>query len=203
MTRIKICGLSTLQDIQAANVLQPDYIGFVFAAGSRRYVSPQKALQLKQMLQPGIQAVGVFVREEMETIRTLVHTGVIDVVQLHGGEDETYVRRLRQHVKVPVLQAFRIDTEQDVRRAEQSTADCILLDSGAGGTGQVFNWALIQHIKRPYFLAGGLGPNNVEQAIARLHPYGVDVSSGLETDGKKDPNKMAAFVAMVRKEENT
>ncbi len=199
--KIKLCGLTRPCDIEAVNELQPDYIGFVFAKKSRRYVSPEKAEELKAMLAPGIQAVGVFVNEEPEQIAALLEAGTIDVAQLHGQESETEIRRLRELTNHPMIQAFRIDTEQDVERANASTADYVLLDSGAGGTGTVFDWDLLQAIRRPYFLAGGLDTENLGTVKAKLNPYGVDVSSGIETDGYKDKEKMTAFVAAARKED--
>lgn len=199
--KIKLCGLTRPCDIEAVNELQPDYIGFVFAKKSRRYVSPEKAEELKAMLAPGIQAVGVFVNEEPEQIAALLEAGTIDVAQLHGQESETEIRRLRELTDHPMIQAFRIDTEQDVERANASTADYVLLDSGAGGTGTVFDWDLLQAIRRPYFLAGGLDTENIGTVKAKLNPYGVDVSSGIETGGYKDKEKMTAFVAAARKED--
>ena len=199
MTKIKLCGLSRPQDIQAANELRADYIGFVFSPGSRRYVSPRQALTLKSLLSPQIHAVGVFVYEEIEKVARLLNSGVIDMAQLHGGEDEDYIRRLRGLTGKPIIQAFRITSDRDVLRAESSIADHVLLDSGAG-TGTTFDWALIRQIKRPYFLAEGLDIHNVKNAVDQLEPYAVDVSSGIETGGVKDPAKMAAFVAAVRKE---
>lgn len=201
MTRIKLCGMTRPCDIQAANALGPQYIGFVFAKKSRRYVSPKQAAALKQLLSPEIQAVGVFVNEPPEAVAELLGSGIIDVAQLHGGEDEAYIGRLRALTSKPIIKAFRIDTPADAGRAEASSADLVLLDSGAGGTGTVFDWSLIRNIRRPYILAGGLGTENVALAIRALRPYGVDVSSGIETDGVKDRDKMAAFVAAVRKEE--
>lgn len=199
--KIKLCGLTRPCDIEAVNELQPDYIGFVFAKKSRRYVSPEKAEELKAMLAPGIQAVGVFVNEEPEQIAALFEAGTIDVAQLHGQESETEIRRLRELTDHPLIQAFRIDTEQDVERANASTADYVLLDSGAGGTGTVFDWNLLRAIRRPYFLAGGLDTENLGTVKAKLNPYGVDVSSGIETGGYKDKEKMTAFVAAARKED--
>ena len=199
--KIKLCGLMRPCDIEAVNELQPDYIGFVFAKKSRRYVSPEKAEELKAMLAPGIQAVGVFVNEEPEQIVSLLEAGTIDVAQLHGQEGEREIRRLRELTDHPLIQAFRIDTEQDVERANASTADYVLLDSGAGGTGTVFDWDLLQAIRRPYFLAGGLDTENLGTVKAKLNPYGIDVSSGIETDGYKDKEKMTAFVAAARKED--
>ena len=199
--KIKLCGLTRPCDIEAVNELQPDYIGFVFAKKSRRYVSPEKAEELKAMLAPGIQAVGVFVNEEPAQIAALFEAGTIDVAQLHGQESETEIRRLRELTDYPLIQAFRIDTEQDVERANVSAADYVLLDSGAGGTGTVFDWDLLQAIRRPYFLAGGLDTENLGTVKAKLNPYGVDVSSGIETGGYKDKEKMTAFVAAARKED--
>lgn len=199
--KIKLCGLTRPCDIEAVNELQPDYIGFVFAKKSRRYVSPEKAEELKAMLAPGIQAVGVFVNEGPEQIVSLLEAGTIDVAQLHGQEGEREIRRLRELTDHPLIQAFRIDTEQDVERANDSTADYVLLDSGAGGTGTVFDWDLLQAIRRPYFLAGGLDTENLGTVKAKLNPYGIDVSSGIETDGYKDKEKMTAFVAAARKED--
>ncbi|MCQ2439144.1 MAG: phosphoribosylanthranilate isomerase [Oscillospiraceae bacterium] len=200
MTGIKLCGLSRSCDIAAANALKPEYIGFVFAQKSRRCVTPEQAAALKQQLSADIQAVGVFVDEPVENVAELLQTNVIDLAQLHGGEDEAYIAALRQRTDRPIIQAFRIATAEDLNKAVQSSADLILLDSGAG-TGTVFDWQLISHVHRPYFLAGGLNPDNVADAIEQLHPYAVDVSSGIETDRVKDQGKMAAFVAAVRKDE--
>lgn len=198
MTKIKLCGLKRPQDIQAANELLPAYIGFVFAPKSRRYVHPDRAEELRRMLNPGIIPVGVFVNETPETVAALLDRGIIDIAQLHGKEDEAYIRRLRQLTQKPLIQAFRVDTPADVAAAQASTADYVLLDSGAGGTGTCFDWSLLQDIQRPYFLAGGLTPENVGGAVATLHPYAVDVSSGIETDGAKDKEKMTQFVRAVR-----
>ncbi len=197
-TKIKLCGLSRPVDIETANRLQPDFIGFIFAPKSRRYVAPERAAELKAMLAPSIQAVGVFVREEPETVAELLRRGVIDVAQLHGGESEEYVARLRALTDKPIIKAFRIDGPEDIQAAQASGADYVLLDNGAGGTGTVFDWGLVQTIDRPYFLAGGLDGENVRSAVETLRPYAVDVSSGIETEGLKDPAKMERFVAQVR-----
>lgn len=200
MTKIKLCGLKRACDIVWANELKPDYIGFVFVRKSRRYVPPQEAGKLKAMLNTSIQAVGVFADEAPERIAELVEEGMIDAVQLHGSEDEEYLTQLRRLISVPVFQAFRIKSKEDIRRAEESSADVILLDSGAG-CGEAFDWSLLQDRKRPYFLAGGLTPENVADAIERFRPCGVDASSSLETDGYKEREKMAAFVEAVRGKE--
>ena len=202
MTKIKLCGLSRPCDILTANELKPEYIGFVFAPKSKRYIDPQKAAQLKELLSSDIRAVGVFVDEAPDTVAALLNSGVIDIAQLHGSEDEAYIQRLRQRTDQPIIKAFQIKTYHDLAEAEACTADHILLDSGAG-TGNVFDWSVLQDVKRPYFLAGGLSPDNVGDAVRLLHPYAVDVSSGIETDGRKDEEKAAAFIAAVRKEEQS
>ena len=200
MTKIKLCGLSRSCDIEAANELKPEYIGIVFAPKSKRYATPKKAKELKQLLDPEIKAVGVFVNEKPERVACLLKNGVIDIAQLHGSENEDYISRVRSLTDKPIIKAFRIETAKDIADIERCSADYVLLDSGAG-TGIKFDWNLIQNIKRPYFLAGGLSPDNVGDAVTMLHPFAVDVSSGIETDGVKDKIKMAAFVAAVRKEE--
>ena len=198
MTKIKLCGLTELCDIEAANSLTPEYIGFVFAKKSRRYVPPEKAAEFKERLATGIRSVGVFVNEAPETVAGLLEDGIIDMAQLHGSEDEIYIRRMRELTGRPLIQAFSMDAAEDIRAAEESPADYILLDSGKGGTGNAFDWNLIKGIHRPFFLAGGLHAGNVAEAVRRLSPYGVDVSSGIETDGKKDARKMAEFVRLIR-----
>lgn len=201
MTKIKLCGLSRACDIEAVNRLCPDYIGFVFAAGSRRLVSRKTAEALRCRLKPGIQAVGVFVNEDIVKVAELLQAGIIDLAQLHGSETEEYIRQLRRLTSRPIIKAFRIDGEGDVRAAAASSADLVLLDSGSGGTGTAFDWGLLKEVKRPYFLAGGLDADNAAAAIRTLRPYGVDVSSGIERLGYKDPEKMKAFVDAVRKED--
>ena len=201
MTKIKLCGLSRQCDIEWANELKPDYIGFVFAKKSKRYVSPEKAKALKSLLFPDIKAVGVFVDEPIGNIAKLLSDNIIDLAQLHGSEDEEYITRMKALTDKPVIKAFRIKNENDITSAKNCKADFILLDSGAG-TGRSFNWNLLENIDRPYFLAGGLYPENVEIAIDTLSPFAVDVSSGIETDNLKDKNKMTAFVNAVRKETN-
>ncbi len=199
MTKIKLCGLSRPCDIEAANRLKPEYIGFVFLPKSRRYVTYERAKELKSMLSPEIKAVGVFVDESPQMVAQLLNDGIIDIAQLHGSEGEDYIKLMRNLANKPIIKAFRIKLWDDIARAEESSADYILLDSGMG-TGIQFDWNLIQSIKRPYFLAGGLDCGNVCEAIKKLRPYAVDVSSGIETNGLKDKEKMAEFVAMVRKE---
>ncbi len=186
MTKIKICGLSRKCDIEAANALLPDYIGLVFFRKSKRYTA--------------IKAVGVFVDESVENIVKLLDHRVIDIVQLHGNEDEDYIKELRRFTDKPIIKAFCIKREEDVIKANESTADYVLLDAGMG-SGNVFDWMLINKINRPYFLAGGLSLENAGKAIELLNPYALDVSSGVEKNGLKDKGKMAAFVDAIRKDE--
>lgn len=200
MTKIKLCGLSRPCDIEAVNELKPDYIGFVFAPESRRYVTYEKAEELKRRLSPEIRAVGVFVNELPQNVARLLQNGIIDMAQLHGDEDEDYIAKLRLLTDKKIIRAFCIKTADDIKIAAQSEADYILLDSGAG-TGTVFDWEYVKSIGRPYFLAGGLDAGNAAGAVRALHPFAVDVSSGIETDGVKDKIKIAAFVAAVRKED--
>jgi phosphoribosylanthranilate isomerase len=196
MIKVKLCGLTRLCDIAWTNEAQPDYAGFVFA-GTRRRVSDETARTLRQHLDTAIPAVGVFVDEPIDHIVSLVRAGTIQMVQLHGHEDETYIRSLRQVAAVPVIQAFAIRREDDMQRARDSTADYILLDQGAGGTGQRFDWRHTRHIDRPFFLAGGLDAAHIAEAMS-FQPFALDVSSGIETDGFKDRHKIMEFMAQVR-----
>ena len=197
MTKVKFCGLKSLRDVEYVNLCRPDYVGFVFWPKSRRYVERKLAEEMKGALAPGITAVGVFVDEIPEKVAELLNEGVIDLAQLHGSEDEAYIAKLRQLTDKGIIKAFRVKGEEEILSAEECTAGQILLDSGAG-SGERFDWSVVKDVKRPYFLAGGLTPENVGEAIRRLHPYGVDVSSGIERDGRKDLDKMEAFVRAVR-----
>lgn len=199
MTKIKICGLKSEDDISYVNELKPDYIGFVFLQGRLRYVSPKKAASLRAFLDPAIQSVGVFVNEPMEHIAALLQNETIQMAQLHGQEDEAYVEELKRLCHKPIIKAFIIKTKDDIQRALSYPADYLLLDNGLG-TGETFDWSLIQNIDRPFFLAGGLNPENVRQAISIAHPYAVDTSSGVETDYRKDYKKIKSFIHSVRGE---
>ncbi|MDY4953898.1 MAG: phosphoribosylanthranilate isomerase [Candidatus Onthomonas sp.] len=196
--KVKLCGLRRAEDIAFANEAQPDYIGFVFAPKSRRAVTAVEARALREQLSAGIIPVGVFVNQPVELVAQLLNDGVIDWAQLHGQEDESYLTALRRLTAKPILQAFRVETQADVVRAAASSADGILLDNGAGGTGEAFDWSLVRDCDRPFFLAGGLTPENVAEAIAQVRPYAVDTSSGVETAGWKDREKMRRFVQAVR-----
>ena len=193
MTRIKFCGLRTLDDIFFANELLPEYVGFVFAPKSKRYVTPAQAEKFRAALSKKILAVGVFVNEKLSTVAELLNSGIIDAAQLHGNETDDYINNLRGVTNKIIIKAFRADTIK-----ENSLADFILIDAGAGD-GQTFDWTLIKNLRREYFLAGGLNPSNVGDAIKLLKPFAVDVSSGIETDGRKDFKKMATFAEVVRR----
>ncbi len=189
-TRIKICGLSRMEDIDYVNEARPDYCGFVIGVpASRRNVT------VTQLVCP----VGVFVNAEQELIAELLNDGVIDAAQLHGNEDETYIARLRDMTDKPLIKAFSIQNFSDLEEAEKSSADLVLLDHGKGGTGAAFDWELLRYWKkRPYILAGGLDAGNIPEAVRKYHPYAVDLSSSVESSGKKDREKILAAVAAVR-----
>lgn len=198
MTRMKFCGLKTLDDIYAVNELAPDYVGFVFAQKSKRHVTPAQADKFRNALSKKILAVGVFVNAELAMLDELLNTGTIDIAQLHGDEDDAYIKKIRAFTRKPIIKAFKIHTAGDLIAAEKSPADFILLDGGAGD-GLTFDWRLMKNFRREYFLAGGLTADNVGAAIELLNPFAVDVSSGIEVDGHKDFNKMATFAEVVRR----
>lgn len=202
MTRIKICGLTHMEDIVAVNRCRPDYIGFVFAE-SRRRITPRTARRLKSNLDPRINAVGVFVNEPIPAIAELCAAGVIDIVQLHGDEDEEYIKNLRQTTAVPVIKALRVRSRQQILGAQDISCDWLLLDAYTpgchGGSGVTFDRTIIPQPCRPFFLAGGLVLSNIFTAIEECRPYGIDLSSGVETGGRKDPDKIEQVVALVRR----
>ena len=198
MTKIKLCGMSRDEDILAANALLPDYIGFIlYFEKSRRNVLPETARRLKRLLSPEIRAVGVFVDAPLDAVAELLEDGTIDLAQLHGSEDENYIAALKARTGSPVVKAFKATEPEARRRAEECGADLVLLDSGKG-YGISYDFRITKDMKRPYFLAGGITIENVADAIRAVRPYAVDISSGIETDGKKDPEKMAEFVRRVR-----
>lgn len=196
MTLVKICGLTRPEDIDAVNSLSPDMAGFVFFGPSRRCVTRDSARELESGLDPSIVKVGVFVDEDPLVIADLVGSGIIDAVQLHGVEDGAYIHGLRRLVDVPIIKTFMVRGPRDIGAANRSDADCVLLDAGMG-SGMTFDWSLLDGMERDYILSGGLNPGNIRDAVEMLHPYGVDVSSGVETDGRKDPSKMSAFLRTV------
>lgn len=200
--KIKICGLSRIEDIEYANEALPDYIGFVFAK-SRRQVTPEKAAELKGLLDSRICAVGVFVNADIDFIAGLVHNDIIGCVQLHGSEDEEYVKLLRSRIpeSAPLIKAFSVSSSENIRKAVKFPCDYMLLDNGSGGTGKAFPWELLSgNLPERVFLAGGISCENISEAV-RLRPFCIDVSSGAETDGVKDRNKILALTDCVRANE--
>ena len=199
-TKIKICGLRRREDILAVNEAKPDYCGFIIEfPSSFRSVTADEVRELVKELDPEIRPVGVFVNAPMELVRTLLNDGTLALAQLHGQEDESYIRELKKTVEKPVIKAFSVKTKEDIERAILSPADYILLDQGSGGTGMTFDWSLIPKIERPFFLAGGIGAENLEQAIREIRPYAVDLSSSVEPDKWKDSEKIRNVVDIVRK----
>ena len=197
MTLVKLCGLRNRADVETVNLLLPDFAGFVFARGSPRYVEPRAAKDLVHGLDPGVTPVGVFLDAPPSYIEACCRISGVRTVQVHGEFDDRYVKQVRELTGLPVIQAFKVASSEDVRRAVSSTADVILLDNGYGGTGRPFDRSLLEGVDRDYVLAGGLTPDNVKNTIESVHPYAVDVSTGIETNGLKDPAKMAAFMDAV------
>jgi phosphoribosylanthranilate isomerase len=198
MTKVKICGLRRPEDVAAVNRARPDYAGFVFAP-SRRRIDRETAASLKAGLATGIQVVGVFVNEEPTTIAKLYRERIIDLVQLHGDEDSGYIRKLKEACGCPVIKAVPVG---NVLPVLPEGADYLLFDTASaqrGGSGVRFDLRILQDYNGPpYFLAGGLAPETVREAVGLLAPFGVDVSSGVETDGCKDEEKIKKFVRLVR-----
>ena len=198
MTKIKICGLKREADIDAVNAIRPDYCGFIIEfPKSSRNVNRNRVRELRKGLDEGITPVGVFVDSPIELVAELLDDNVISIAQLHGHESEDYIRTLKAMTGKPVMKAFIVKDETVMEAALKSSADFILLDQGLGG-GKTFDWSLIPEISRPFFLAGGLDNTNLKKAALEIKPYAVDLSSSLETDGYKDPEKMAAAVAIIR-----
>lgn len=199
MTKIKICGLRSREDIEAVNKVKPDYCGFIIEfPKSFRSITVQQVRELVLGLHQEILPVGVFVNAPAELPAVLLEEGTLALAQLHGQEDECYIRKLREYTQKPIIKAFSIKERADIDKALASSADYILLDQGGGGTGTPFDWSLVPEISRPFFLAGGLGCHNLAQAISQVHPWAVDLSSSLETDRKKDPDKIQEAVSIVR-----
>ena len=197
MVKIKICGIMREQDCDCLNEVLPDCAGFIFAPKSRRYITPETALAFRERLDRRIKTVGVFVNEDIDLICDIARSGVIDAVQLHGTENNEYVKRVKELTGLTVVKAFTVKGGSDIDEAMQSEADMLLLDNGCG-TGEQFDWDYHEDVDRLYFLAGGLTPDNIGGAVTRYCPYGVDVSSGVETDGAKDSEKIRRFIETVR-----
>ncbi len=201
--QIKICGIRRKQDVEYVNDFQPDYMGFIFAGQSRRYVNAFEAEQLTRSASSYIKKVGVFVDEKPAVIANLVRNVPLDVVQLHGNEDEAMIKEIKELTGVPVWKAVRVRTKEDVNKFIDSSADMLLFDAYseniAGGTGKTFNWDLLKDVKRKFILAGGLNIKNIARAIRTCKPYGVDISSGVETDFVKDKEKIRQIMRIIRK----
>lgn len=205
MTKVKICGLSRREDIAYVNAFKPDFIGFVFYEKSKRAVTLEEALELKSLLAQELKAVGVFVNAPLEFVAELAALGAIDLIQLHGDEDAEYCKKLRLLTDAPLIKAVRVRSKESLVGLEKYPVDYFLFDtyqSGVyGGTGQRFDVELGKDIPKPFFIAGGLDAGNVADVIKQNKPFAVDVSGGVETDGRKDPKKISAFIASVRGEE--
>ncbi len=195
--KIKLCGMSRPEDIACVNEMRPDFCGFVInVPKSIRNVSPEQLRALVKLLDPEIIPVGVFRDEPLESVAAFLEEGVIRMAQIHGHEDENYIRELKSRGDFTVIRAFN---ERTFGEAEGSCADYVLLDHGEGGTGETFDWTMTDSIRRPFFLAGGIGPENIGEALRQVRPWAIDLSSGLETNGKKDPAKIRAVVRAVRR----
>lgn len=206
--KVKLCGMMRECDIEYANEAQPDYVGFVFA-GTKRRISRDTAGELRKKLSDGIRAVGVFVDEDIDVVADMLQEGIIDIAQLHGSEDNDYIVKLKNMTGRRVMKAVRVASEDDIVRAHKLDADLLLLDAYKkgipGGTGETFRWDLIDRAygaisdkeQKPFFLAGGINIDNVRDAVAR-DPCGIDISSGIETRGSKDRDKMIEIVRRIR-----
>ena len=198
MTEIKICGLFRENDTAFVNEARPEYAGVVLNfPKSHRNLNPEQASVLRQRLAPGIKAVGVFVDQPAEVVAVAAGQIGLDVIQLHGHEDNAYITGIREKTGLPVWKAFRIRSATDLTAAENCAADEILLDNGYG-TGETFDWSYASSFTRPFLLAGGLTPQNIPEAIRLLHPKMLDISSGVETDKVKDRDKILAAVRAAR-----
>ena len=209
MVKIKICGMRRSEDIEMANRYKPDYIGFVFADSPRK-VSYEQAKELSELLSDAIVPVGVFVNEHMKLIVDLFKDGIIEMAQLHGDEDEKYIRNLKDKSieetgkQIPVINAIEIkegaDYDDELLKWRDSASDYFILDSGKG-SGKTFDWSLLdkesEFFKNSIFLAGGLNSENLALAIEEFNPFAVDLSSSVETDGFKDEKKIKEIIEIM------
>ena len=197
MSKIKICGIRRLKDIEIINKYKPEYIGFVFTDSPRK-ISYEQAHELKNKLNPSIKSVGVFVNEDIDNIIKLYENKTIDIAQLHGEENESYIKNLKEKTdNIQIIKSIIINTDEDLNQYKHTKADYLLLDSGKG-SGKTFNWDLInENINKKLFIAGGLNSNNINQAINKFKPYAVDLSSSLEVNGYKDELKIKKIMEVV------
>lgn len=200
MVKVKICGLRRKEDIEYANELKPDYVGFVFAK-SKRQIEVEQALDLISLLDKEIKTVGVFVNEPVENALKIAQTLNLDVLQFHGDETQDYIDNFKNFT---VWKAIRIKDKEDLEKTKEFKVNSFVFDTLTkkeyGGTGKTFNWEVLKgfELNVPIILAGGLNENNVEEAIRIVNPYAVDVSSGVETEGYKDFKKLKSFIEKVR-----
>lgn len=215
--KVKMCGISKVETIPAVVEAKPNYMGLVFAT-SKRQVTVDQAKTLVEELHKGcakkygsdtepdkndaIKTVGVFVNETVDNLVTIANEVNLDAVQLHGDEDETFIQSLKECTNVEVWKAVQIRSAADVEEWIDSSADMILFDAyhkdERGGTGEVFDWSSLDEFERPFMLAGGIDSTNVARAIRTVRPYGIDTSSGIETNGVKDDEKITAFTKIVK-----
>ena len=215
--KVKMCGISKVETIPAVVEAKPDYMGLVFAP-SKRQVTVDQAKILVEELHRGyakkydsdtehdkngtIKTVGVFVNETVENLVTIANEANLDAVQLHGDEDEAFIQSLKERTNVEVWKAIQIRTAADTEKWIDSSADMLLFDAyhkdERGGTGEVFDWSSLDAFERPFMLAGGIDSTNVARAIRTVRPYGIDISSGIETNGVKDDEKITAFTKIVK-----
>ena len=199
MVKIKICGLRRLEDISIVNRYKPDYVGFVFA-DSKRKVSHDFAYEMKSNLSSDIVSVGVFVDADIGEIVELFDRGIIEIAQLHGLESEDYINKLRENTngELKIINAIEMSDEKDLLEYDNSISNYLLLDSGKG-SGKTFDWGLIRKdLNKEFFLAGGINISNIADAIEEFNPYAIDLSSGVETDGFKDENKIGEIMEVIR-----
>ena len=188
--KVKMCGMRRKEDIAYANEVKPDAIGYIFFSKSKRYVTGQQARELDQNLDQKILSVGVFVNETIEKVTEIANEVPLDVIQLHGDEDVIYIEQLRQQTDKEIWKAVRVKDTKDTFTEEKDMY---------GGTGKVMNYDLIpkEGIRKPFFIAGGLHSKNIKEITKKVHPYGIDISSGIETDGYKDLKKMKEIMQIT------
>ena len=207
--KVKMCGISKVETIPAVVEAKPDYMGLVFAP-SKRQVTVEQAKMLVEALHKqckeqnnmvSIKTVGVFVNETLDNLVTIANEANLDVVQLHGDEDEAFIQSLKERTNVEVWKAVQIRRAADAEAWIDSSADMLLFDAyhkdERGGTGDVFDWSCLDTFERPFMLAGGIDSTNVARAIRTVRPYGIDISSGIETNGVKDDEKITAFTKIM------
>ena len=202
MKKIKICGIRRPEDVEYINEYKPDYMGFIFA-DTRRYISPEYAKSLSEKIDKNILKVGVFVNEDIKKVASIASEGTIDIIQLHGDEDEEYISKLRMLLDgAQIIKAVRVQTTEDILNADKLDVDYLLLDTYRkgiyGGTGESFGWELIpDYLEHKYFLAGGIDATNLKDAL-KTGCYGVDISGGVETDGVKDKEKVREVIFYLK-----